>query len=54
VERRLRTGLAAPQDGVAPVIAAVRAGTIDPYAAAVQILADPALLALLVTRGGRA
>jgi LAO/AO transport system kinase len=54
VERRLRTGLSAPQDGVAPVIAAVRAGTIDPYAAAVQILADPALLALLVTRGGRA
>jgi LAO/AO transport system kinase len=54
VERRLRTGLSAAQDGVAPVIAAVRAGTIDPYAAAVQILADPALLALLVTRGGRA
>jgi LAO/AO transport system kinase len=53
VQRRLRTGLTAPQDGVAPVLDEVRAGTIDPYAAAVKILADPALLAQLVTRGTR-
>jgi LAO/AO transport system kinase len=53
VQRRLHAGLSVPQDGVAPVLDAVRAGTIDPYAAAVQILADPALLALLVVRGVR-
>jgi LAO/AO transport system kinase len=53
VQRRLHAGLSVPQDGVAPVLEAVRAGTIDPYAAAVQILADPALLSLLVTRGAR-
>ncbi len=53
VRRRLHAGLAGAEDGVAPVLDAVRAGTIDPYAAAVRILGDPALLGTLVTRGTR-
>jgi LAO/AO transport system kinase len=53
VQRRLRASFAATQDGVGPLLAAVRAGTVDPYAAAVQILRDPELLGRLLTGGTR-
>jgi LAO/AO transport system kinase len=48
VQRRLRAGFAAPQDGLVPMLADVRAGTIDPYTAAVRILGDPTMLDRLV------
>jgi LAO/AO transport system kinase len=46
LRRRLEQGLAA--DGVGPLREAVRAGTMDPYAAALRILEDGATLAGLV------
>jgi LAO/AO transport system kinase len=53
VQRRLRVAFAAERDGLGPLLADVRSGAVDPYAAAVQILADPrALGALLARRGG--
>ncbi len=53
MQRRLRAGFAGADDGIAPVLAAVRAGTVDPYAAAVRILGDPSTLGALVLRGSR-
>jgi LAO/AO transport system kinase len=52
VQRRLATGFATPHDGVGPLLAAVRTGALDPYSAAVRILADPAALAALLARDG--
>ena len=51
VHRRLRSAFAAGDDGVGPLLAAVRSGSLDPYAAAVKILADPAALGALLARG---
>jgi len=51
IERRLRAGVAAGADGIAPVLDAVREGTVDPYAAAVRILDDPTALGAIL--GGR-
>jgi LAO/AO transport system kinase len=50
VQRRLRSAFAADQDGLGPLLAAVRSGRVDPYAAAVQILADPNALGALLSR----
>lgn len=52
LERRLREGFATSQDGVEPVLAAVRSGTLDPYTAAVRILGDATALGTLLARGG--
>jgi LAO/AO transport system kinase len=51
VHRRLRAAFAAGDDGVGRLVAAVRSGSLDPYAAAVEILADPAALGALLARG---
>jgi LAO/AO transport system kinase len=51
IERRLHAGVAAGANGIAPVLDAVRAGTVDPYAAAVRILDDPTALGAIL--GGR-
>jgi len=48
--RRVRDGVGAPTDGLGPLLASVRAGTLDPYSAAVRILGDPTALAALVGR----
>jgi LAO/AO transport system kinase len=48
--RRVRDGVGAAADGLGPLLASVRAGTLDPYSAAVRILADPSALAALVGR----
>jgi LAO/AO transport system kinase len=53
MHRRLRAGFAAPQDGMVPMLAELRAGTIDPYTAAVRILDDPTMLDRLVAGGPR-
>jgi LAO/AO transport system kinase len=51
IHRRLERRLAAPTDGVGPLMEAVRAGEVDPYTAALRILDDgPTLEGLL---GGR-
>ena len=53
LRRRMRSALArARTDGLASVIEAVRRGTLDPYAAALQILADEKRLAALVEPEG--
>jgi len=51
VHRRLRAAFAADGDGVGALLAAVRAGTLDPYSAAVRILADAGALGALLARG---
>jgi LAO/AO transport system kinase len=51
VHRRLRAAFAADGDGVGPLLAAVRAGTLDPYSAAVRILADAGALGALLAKG---
>ena len=53
LERRLAAGLAGALEGVAPLVAAVREGTLDPYGAALQLLGDARTLAALVGEGGR-
>jgi LAO/AO transport system kinase len=50
LRRRLALGLDAGQDGLAPLVAAVRDGTMDPYSAAVRVLENTGLLADLVCR----
>jgi LAO/AO transport system kinase len=52
LHRRVVRGLAEHVDGLAPVMDAVRAGTLDPYTAARRILADPAALAALLAGAG--
>ena len=52
LQRRLQAGFAAPRDGVGPLLDEVRAGTLDPYTAAVRILSDPAALTALLARDG--
>jgi LAO/AO transport system kinase len=52
LERRLRAGFTGAADGLGKLLADVRSGTVDPYAAAVRILADPKALDALLTRGG--
>lgn len=51
LRRRLEAGLGAAHDGLAGLVAAVRAGTVDPYTAALRILGEPATLAGLVGLG---
>jgi LAO/AO transport system kinase len=51
LRRRLERGLDAATDGVAPLLEAVRTGSVDPYSAALQILADRARLTDLVGDG---
>ncbi len=51
LRRRLETGLGAATGGVGELLAAVRAGSIDPYTAALRVLGDPAMLAGLVGLG---
>jgi LAO/AO transport system kinase len=48
LHRRVRAALAETGNGLAPLLADVRAGTVDPYAAAVRILADQAALRALL------
>jgi LAO/AO transport system kinase len=49
LRRRLRRGLSgAGANGFGPLVDAVRKGEIDPYSAALQILADPRRIAVLV------
>ena len=54
LRRRLEAGLGAARDGLAGLVAAVRAGTVDPYTAALRILGEPATLAGLVGLGAAA
>jgi len=51
VQRRVQAAVATPRDGMRPLLDQVRAGTLDPYSAAVRILADPVGLAALLARG---
>jgi len=51
LRRRLVDGLGATTDGVAPLVEQVRAGTLDPYTAALRILEDDHRLAGLVSKG---
>jgi LAO/AO transport system kinase len=49
LRRRMRSALShARTDGIAAVVEAVRRGTLDPYAAALEILSDATRLAALV------
>jgi len=50
VQRRLHAAIAGDQDGLGALLADVRAGAVDPYAAAVRILADPKALGALLAR----
>ena len=51
LRRRLAQGLGGrPADGLAPLLDAVRAGTVDPYSAALQILEDLPTLERLIRR----
>jgi LAO/AO transport system kinase len=53
LRRRMRSAFhRARTDGIASVIEAVRRGTLDPYAAALEILADEKRLAALVEPEG--
>jgi len=52
VQRRLHAAFAAGHDGVGPLLAAIRSGTVDPYAAAVQVLSDPSVLGVLLAQRG--
>jgi LAO/AO transport system kinase len=53
VRRRMRSALShASTDGIAAVVEAVRQGTLDPYAAALEILSDAKRLATLVAPEG--
>jgi serine/threonine protein phosphatase 1 len=54
LERRLRAGFTTTPDGLGPVLAAVRSGTLDPYTAAVRILGDAGALGTLLARGSAA
>ena len=53
VQRRLRAAFAADRDGMGPLLADVRSGAVDPYSAAVQILADPIALGVLLAQRGK-
>ena len=52
VQRRLHAAFAAEHDGVGPLLAAVRSGSVDPYSAAVQVLSDPSVLGVLLAQRG--
>jgi LAO/AO transport system kinase len=52
VQRRLHAAIAGDHDGLGALLADVRAGAVDPYAAAVRILADPKALGALLARRG--
>jgi LAO/AO transport system kinase len=51
LERRLRDGFSGATDGLETVLADVRSGALDPYTAAVRILADPKALDVVLARG---
>jgi LAO/AO transport system kinase len=51
LRRRLATVLDDGTDGIAPLVAAVRDGAMDPYSAALRVLENAGLLAALVGRG---
>ncbi len=51
LRRRLERGLAAASDGLAPLLADVRDGRVDPYTAALRVLDDAPTLAGLVAAG---
>ncbi|MGH7893472.1 MAG: methylmalonyl Co-A mutase-associated GTPase MeaB [Candidatus Binatia bacterium] len=53
LHRRVTEGLASDRDGLAQVIESVRAGTVDPYTAAVGILRDATALAALLAKEPR-
>src|SRR5262245_36086252 len=48
LRRRLETWLHADRDGVAALLASVRSGEVDPYSAALRVLADEQALAALM------
>ena len=52
LQRRLQAAFAAEQDGVGPLLAAIRSGAVDPYSAAVQVLSDPSVLGVLLAQRG--
>jgi LAO/AO transport system kinase len=52
LQRRLHAAFAAEHDGVGPLLAAVRSGSVDPYSAAVQVLSDPSVLGVLLKQRG--
>jgi LAO/AO transport system kinase len=53
LRRRLEAGLGAASNGLGPLVAAVRDGSLDPYSAALRILGDADALGRLVGAGGR-